>query len=245
LSLVAMRYCPRCGATLGQNATAGPDGCGACPTVAYHFSRLVRLGPYAQPLRAAITDLKYRRQEMLRRRLGKLLAMAIEAACSCGMGVPPMSSSGNWAREQREGTHGQDARATRSGMSIMPLGRPDLVLAIPMHWRRRFSRGCDHAGMIAGTIARELGLPIGDELVRCRHTPPQARLSRTRRIENVKGAFVAREAKTLAGAHVLLVDDVSTTGATADEAAKTLLAAGASSVTLAILAKAQPPKAYA
>jgi ComF family protein len=212
------------------------DGCGACPTVAYHFSRLVRLGPYAQPLRAAITDLKYRRQEVLRRRLGKLLATAVGAACS-EAGRTCVPDSPGWRPMSG------DVRPTVT--AVAPLSRPDVIVSIPMHWRRRFSRGCDHARMIAQTMAHELDLPMGDELVRCRHTPPQARLSRTRRIENVKGAFAARASGALAGAHVLLVDDVSTTGATADEAAKTLLSAGASSVTLAILAKAQPPKAYA
>jgi predicted amidophosphoribosyltransferase len=69
-------------------------------------------------------------------------------------------------------------------------------------------------------------------------------LPRSRRIENVRGAFEVGDAQSLHGARVLLVDDVTTTGATANEAARALLRAGASSVTLAVLGKAEPPQAY-
>ena len=78
----------------------------------------------------------------------------------------------------------------------------------------------------------------------CGHTPPQAHLPKTRRIENVRGAFSVSDPKVISGARVLLVDDVTTTGATANEAARALLAAGASQVVLAVIAKADPPKAY-
>ena len=118
-------------------------------------------------------------------------------------------------------------------------------MPVPMHWRRRLARAADHARILAGELAAELGVPLGDELIRLRHTPPQVDLPRTRRIENVRGAFGVRRAGALAGANVLLVDDVTTTGATANEAAKTLLAAGAEKVALAILAKTEPPTAYA
>lgn len=123
--------------------------------------------------------------------------------------------------------------------------RLDVVLSVPMHWRRRLARGYDHARILARSVARELSIPLGDELVRLRHTPPQAHLNRTRRIENVRGAFGVRRSAGVQGAHVLLVDDVTTTGATANEAARALLDAGAYSVNLAVLAKADPPVAYA
>jgi ComF family protein len=120
----------------------------------------------------------------------------------------------------------------------------DLVLPIPAHWRRRFSRGFDHSGRLAKALAGRLGVPLGNELSRVRHTPPQAHLSRTRRLENVRNAFKAISPKTIAGATIVLVDDVCTTGATADEASRTLLNAGASRVIVAVIAKADPPKAY-
>jgi ComF family protein len=147
--------------------------------------------------------------------------------------------------------HRQEALRRRLGSLLAAAVRtraaktPDLVLSVPMHWRRRLARGYDHARVLAVTLADELRLPLGHELVRTRHTPPQARLSRSLRLENVRGSFEVQGKITLAGAHVLLVDDVTTTGATADEASRVLLQAGASSVTLAVIAKSEPPRAYA
>lgn len=123
--------------------------------------------------------------------------------------------------------------------------RPQLVMPAPMHWRRRFVRGWDHARVLAAAIGRELKLPVGNELIRLRNTPQQARLPRSRRIENVRGAFTVKKSAGLAGASILLIDDVTTTGATANEAARTLMQAGAARVTLAVVAKSEPPTAYA
>jgi ComF family protein len=121
----------------------------------------------------------------------------------------------------------------------------DLVMPVPMHWRRRLARGVDHARLLARSIAGPLGLPLGHELFRTRLTAEQVRLSRTRRRENVRGSFDLAGRRAIEGARVLLVDDVTTTGATADEAARTLLAGGASRVALAVIAKAEAPTAYA
>lgn len=206
LNLVALPYCPRCGATLGPNITPWDDGCKLCPTPLPRFSRLFRLGPYAGPLRLGIQRVKYHREEALRHHLGTLLANVVSA-----------------------------------GQNPAP---PQVVLPVPMHWWRRLSRGYDHAGMLARTLARQLNLPLGDELVRIRHTPPQPGLSRKARVENVRGAFGLTATAGIRGARVLLVDDVTTTGATADEAVRTLLEGGASDVRLAVLAKADPPRAY-
>ncbi len=207
LSLVSLPYCQRCGATIGPGIPVYQDGCSACPNPLPRFARVARLGPYADPLRAVVRELKYRRREWLHsHRLGQMLGRAVEASS---------------------------------------LENLDLVMPVPMHWRRRLARSCDHARVLAGAVARELNLPLGDELIRIRHTPPQVHLSRTRRIENVRGAFGVRRAAGLSGANVLLVDDVTTTGATADEAARTLLKAGISKVVLAVIAKAEPPTAYA
>jgi len=205
LALAALDYCPRCGTTLGPGIPAYEGGCSACPATLPRFARVVRLGPYAEPLRQLLRDLKYHRREATLRRLSRMLATAVTARCDNGL---------------------------------------DLVLPVPMHWRRRLARGCDHARALARGVARELALPVGDELSRVRNTPPQVGLSRTRRAQNVRGAFRAA-GRTLAGARVLLVDDVTTTGATASEAAAALRRAGAAHVTLAVVAKSEAWRAYA
>lgn len=207
LSLVSLPYCPRCGATIGPNLPVRAEGCPQCPDPLPRFRRVVRLGPYTGPLRAAVRELKYRRDETLLRRLGELLAEGLSGA----------------------------------GLQTAP----DMVLPVAMHWRRRIARGTDHARALARAIARPLELPVGGELVRVRLTLPQVNLPRTRRIENVRGAFAARPAEAVAGANVLLVDDVTTTGATANAAARALLDAGAAAVALVVIAKAEPPRAYA
>ena len=120
----------------------------------------------------------------------------------------------------------------------------DFAAPVPMHWLRRLARGWNHSASIAARIAAKLGAPVGDELIRIRNTPPQVRLPASRRAANVRGAFAVKRRTNIDGAHVLLVDDVATTGATANEAARTLLKAGARRITVAVLAKAEAPTAY-
>ena len=122
--------------------------------------------------------------------------------------------------------------------------KPDILVPVPMYWTRRIWRGADHAQLLGEGLADELQLPIERQLVRIRNTPPQVHLNRTQRLANVRGAFRVADKPAVHGARVLLVDDVTTTGATANEAARTLLRAGASNVALAVLAKSEPPRAY-
>jgi ComF family protein len=116
----------------------------------------------------------------------------------------------------------------------------DVIVPIPMHWTRRAWRGSNSAETIALRLAERLRLPLAPELLaRRRRTAPQANLSPGRRRANVKGAFRARPHADLAGAKVLLVDDILTTGATLNEAGKTLTKAGAADVWVAVLARAE------
>ncbi|HMB52471.1 MAG TPA: phosphoribosyltransferase family protein, partial [Thermoanaerobaculia bacterium] len=116
-----------------------------------------------------------------------------------------------------------------------------LVCAVPLHPWRRLRRGYNQAERLARPLAARLGLPYATALRRRRATPPQTALSRDDRRRNVAGAFAVarRGAGRVAGRRVLLVDDVATTGATLDAAARALRAAGARRVVA--LAAARTP----
>lgn len=114
--------------------------------------------------------------------------------------------------------------------------RADVVAPIPLHPVRLRQRGYDQAALLAREAARQWSLPVRPLLRRVRATPQQVGSDRRRREENVRGAFRALSAA--AGRRVCLVDDVLTTGATAAEAARTLLAAGAIRVEIRTLARA-------
>ena len=106
----------------------------------------------------------------------------------------------------------------------------DCVVPVPMHIRRTRKRGVNQALLLAREMAGGLGLPLAEALVRTRNTRQQARLDAAERLHNLDGAFaVACDVK---GKRVLLVDDVCTTGATANACAEALRAGGASAVLL-------------
>ena len=117
-----------------------------------------------------------------------------------------------------------------------PGGKPalqvdfDCVASVPMHRFRRYLRGMNHAELLAKAVAAELGLPWADVLTRVRYTRQQARLSGEARRRNLRNAF--RAEKGVYGKSVLLVDDVYTTGSTAEECTAALLEAGATRVFL-------------
>lgn len=117
--------------------------------------------------------------------------------------------------------------------------RAELVVPMPMHWARRLVRGVNSPELIAEVLAQRLGLPMKMRALRRRRlTPLQTELGRQERHVNQRHSFRASGRAGLAGRRVLLVDDVLTTGATADEAGRILREAGAAAVFVAVIARA-------
>ncbi|MGB8852136.1 MAG: phosphoribosyltransferase family protein [Pirellulales bacterium] len=111
---------------------------------------------------------------------------------------------------------------------------PDLVVPVPMHWTRRLARGTSAADELARGVAAGLGLPLRRAIRRSRRTVMQNSLPRGNRRGNVAGAF--RAGRGVAGRRVLVVDDVTTTGATLAACSAALLSAGATTVYAAVVA---------
>ena len=116
------------------------------------------------------------------------------------------------------------------------LGRPPLLVPVPVHKKRLQERGFNQSLLLARPLGRLLNLPLTPQaLSRTRLDPPQSSLDRKARLTGPKGAFAAHP--LVARREVLLVDDVMTTGATLREATRILLKAGASGVRLVVLAR--------
>ena len=127
--------------------------------------------------------------------------------------------------------------AARSGDGAMDRGVPDVLVPIPLHPRRLVWRGFNQSLELARFAGRELGCAVcPGALARIRNTTPQSRLPGRERLTNLAGAFVGDPA-LVSGRHVLLIDDVMTTGATVETAVRSLRRAGAARVDVAVVAR--------
>ncbi|HUS07378.1 MAG TPA: ComF family protein [Bryobacteraceae bacterium] len=123
-------------------------------------------------------------------------------------------------------------------LSVLPReNRYDMVVPMPLHWLRRWKRGFNQSQLLARVVAGRLGTPLVSALRRKRATLPQAGLSNAQRRSNVAGAFVVRKRAIVKDRHILLVDDVMTTGATLAASASALKRAGASRITVLTVAR--------
>jgi predicted amidophosphoribosyltransferase len=137
-----------------------------------------------------------------------------------------------------------DAMGRRLGARVADVFADDLptiITIVPSHQWRRFQRGGSGNQAIAAAVAAEIRHPFKELLRATRRTEKQAWLDDVQRRKNVLGAFSLKKSYALPrlpNAHVLVIDDVLTTGATANEAARVLRAAGARRVSLAVVARA-------
>ncbi len=123
----------------------------------------------------------------------------------------------------------------REGCGDLPVDI-DAVLPVPLHWRRRVFRGFNQAEEIARPLARQLGVPLIRNVVRRKATVFQSGLTARQRARNLRNAFVVRGA--LPYAHVLIVDDVITTGVTMRQVAAALKPTGVGRLSAIAVARA-------
>ncbi len=226
-------------------AVVFPSACPACGSL---LSR-PRGGPLCEPCWSSLP-----RHEVSACRCG-LPLVAGRACCGrCRRGLQPIAAAaslGPYEGSLRVVLHelkyaGRRRAAQR--LAALLLEQPgaralvetsDVLVAVPLHPRRLRERGFNQSGLIAQELARRSGRPCAaDALVRRRDTAPQSGLRARDRRRNVREAFVARRRGAVAGRIVTLVDDVVTTGATAEACARALTAAGAREVRLLAAARA-------
>ncbi len=115
---------------------------------------------------------------------------------------------------------------------------PDVVVPVPMLWHRRIRRGVNNVEILAQSVAGTLQLPVVSNWVKYqRNCQKQSSLPMSLRQQNVRGAFRAVSRYDIKECHVLVIDDVMTTGATAGEVARVVKSAGVAKVTIAVVAR--------
>jgi len=179
--------------------------------------------------------------------------VALRAACpACRRGYPFRQAVAVFRYDGaiREAVHGWKYRhdlhagATLCNMFLAALAeedflpRLDLVVPVPLHWRRRWQRRFNQSHLLARAVGKRFGISCsGRILKRIRNTRSQVGLSPAERQENVRGAFRVVRPAAVRQRKLLIVDDVFTTGATTSECARVLRAAGAAAVYVATLAR--------
>jgi ComF family protein len=208
--------CACCGEDLGiaqfsplPTDDLDPQLCQPCRLAPPAFVKAVAYGGYHGELRSLVHLLKYKGMQPVARRLGVLLADSLEVFAGSADKM--------------------------------------LVIPVPMHTAKERLRGFNHAELLARAAMAEMrrrhpqwGLHLETGLLkRVRITVSQAGLTTHQRRQNLRGAFFAPHPERLAGRDVLLIDDIYTTGATARACSRVLRNAGARSVRVATVARAQ------
>lgn len=168
------------------------DGCSVCRDRRLPWDRIVRLGAYVPPLSEWVCEVKFTRAAVLGLEMGRMLGRQIRAAAAFGPGKPGAA--------------------------------PMVVVPVPSTLRRRLARGIDHSSVIARGIASELNAPVISRALWRTHRPSQRSVEFSGRAANVSRSIrvAASARKRLAGRWIVLVDDVSTSGATLRAAARAI-----------------------
>ena len=135
---------------------------------------------------------------------------------------------------RRPGTNHPDADKAHIRSCFASAG---CLVPVPLCVKRHKMRGYNQALLLANAVGRYLDMPVENALTRVRETTVQKKMSPKERAENVRGAFAVTPGANIAGRSFILVDDVFTSGSTANECAKTLTDAGAQSVDVLVVAR--------
>jgi ComF family protein len=137
--------------------------------------------------------------------------------------------------------HGEWARADPLGQALAVVAADlmpcDGLVPVPLHASRIRQRGFNQSLLLANCVGEMLSVPVLDILSRVRRTRAQVHLAAAQRAENVRDAFALTSAHPVQGTSLILIDDVITTGATLTSCASALLREGASSVSVATVAR--------
>jgi ComF family protein len=114
------------------------------------------------------------------------------------------------------------------------------LVPVPLYHWRQVSRGYNQSEVIASRIKRKTGIKIAHPVTRLRHTETQTHLSRTKRVENLKDAFALTNPRCVKGKHVIVIDDVMTTGATLQAVGRLIKDAEPASLCAIVVAIADP-----
>lgn len=106
----------------------------------------------------------------------------------------------------------------------------DLISSVPLHWEKKLKRGFNQSEKLAKKVAKWQQISYLSLLKRVKDTDPQMKLKRSQRLLNLEGAFKVRKSQDISNKRILIVDDVTTTGATLEECARVFKEAGAKSV---------------
>jgi ComF family protein len=197
-------HCPTCAAPLPMHRSPCAYCMGKAPP---NFYRVLRLAPYADPLREMILHLKYHKKWGLGEDLANRLL----------------------AREDAKELLHDTAREA------------GVLVPVPLHWKRHFLRWYNQAEVVARHLGRKCGLPVARPVKRVKDTGTQTHLhTRAQREANLKDAFRLTNPKPIAGKHVVLIDDVWTTGATMRALARVIKKAKPASISAIVLAMADP-----
>ncbi|MBC8464745.1 MAG: ComF family protein [Bacteroidetes bacterium] len=116
---------------------------------------------------------------------------------------------------------------------------PDLIVPVPLHWKKEKTRGYNQCQLICEGLSNKLNIPVvSNILFRKVHSESQTKKKRFQRWENVEEIFGINEGSVLIGKHILLIDDIVTTGSTLEACVQTLLQIEGTSISIATIAYA-------